>query len=302
MEETTNTVASTVTTIDITQTIIETINTILENLFSSINNSLYSTLDKITFINSDILNDNYFQKIFGTSTSNGILLIANSLLLGFLIYFGAKYLLSHITSSKIESPSQFIFKLIIFAIFMNFSYTIVEIFINLISNISLAIRSLGLTLFNKEICFSELITTINNNLAIDTTSIDIFSIDGIIKSVLSISLLTLIFSYSIRYIMLKVFILLSPFAFISLSLENTSWFFKSWIKNVFALLFIQIIVSLVLLILFSMDYSSGNLITKFLYVGGIYTLIKSNSFVREFIGGVSTNFSQYVNNYYSNLI
>lgn len=55
------------------------------------------------------------------------------------------------------------------------------------------------------------------------------------------------------------------------------------------MLFIQIIVALVLLILFSMDYSSNNLLTKFLYLGGIYALIRVNSFVREFIGGVSTS-------------
>lgn len=279
------------TTIDITQTIIDTINTILEKLFSSIDNNLYTALDNITFINSDILHDQYFQKIFGTSTTNGILLISNSLLLGFLLYFAIKYLFSHITNFKIESPSQFIFKLIIFALLMNFSYDIIEIFINLISNISLAIRSLGETFLNKNISFCELISTINNNLSINSSSIDIFSIDGLIKSTLSFSLLTLIFSYSIRYIMLKVFVLLSPFAFLSLCLENTSWFFKSWIKNVFSLLFIQIIISLVLLILFTMDFTSGGLLTKFLYIGGIYTLIKANSFVREFIGGVSTNLS-----------
>ena len=97
--------------------------------------------------------------------------------------------------------------------------------------------------------------------------------------------------------MVKVFILLAPFAFLSLSLDSTSWFFKSWLKNLFSLLFIQIIVSLVLLILFSLDFSSSNLFNKFVYVGGIYSLIKANSFVREFIGGVSTNISQSVKSF-----
>mgnify|MGYP005766364369 FL=1 len=46
-----------------------------------------------------------------------------------------------------------------------------------------------------------------------------------------------------------------------------------------------------------MDFSSDNLFTKFIYVGGIYVLIRANSFVREFIGGVSTNISQSVNNF-----
>lgn len=48
-----------------------------------------------------------------------------------------------------------------------------------------------------------------------------------------------------------------------------------------------------------MDYSSSDLFTKFVYVGGIYALIKANSFVREFIGGVSTNISQHVKNFSS---
>lgn len=282
---------------NITQTIINTINSIFEMLFSSIDNNLYSVLDKITFINSDILTDKNFENIFGTSTSNGILLIANSLLLGFILYYGFKYLMSHITYQRVDSPFSFIIKIIIFGICMNFSFFILQFLLDLNSNISLAIRSLGKDLFGSELSFSELINKINTNISIDTSSLNIFSVDGLIKSTLSLSLLNLVFSYSFRYIMVKVFILLAPFAFLSLSLDSTSWFFKSWLKNLFSLLFIQIIVSLVLLILFSLDFSSSNLFNKFVYVGGIYSLIKANSFVREFIGGVSTNISQSVKSF-----
>lgn len=284
---------------DITQIIINTINSIFESLFSSIDNNLYSILDQITFIDSGILNDQNFEKLFGTSTSNGILLIANSLLFGFIIYYGFKYLLSHFTYNKIDSPFSFIIKTIILGICMNFSFFIIEIILDLNSNISLAIRDIGKNFFNKEICFSEFINIINSNISVDTSSLNIFSVDGLIKSTLSLSLLNLIFSYSLRYIMIKVFILLSPFAFISLSITSTSWFFKSWFKNLFSLLFIQIIVSLILLILFSLDFSSPNLFNKFIYVGGIYALIRANSFVRQFIGGVSTNVSQSVKSFIS---
>ena len=279
---------------NITQTIIDTINTIFETLFASIDNNLYSVLDEITFINSDILNDSNFEKLFGTSTSNGILLVANSLLLGFLLYYGFKYLMSHITYHKVDSPFSFVIKIVVFGICMNFSFFIVQMLLDLNSNISLAIRGLGENLFGKNICFSELINTINTKASIDTSSLNIFSIDGLIKSTLSISLLSLVFSYSLRYIMVKVFVLLAPFAFISLCTDNTSWFFKAWLKNLFSLLFIQIIVSLVLLILFSLDFDDTNLFNKFVYVGGVYALIRANTFVREFIGGVSTNVSQSV--------
>ena len=282
---------------EITQTIINTINTIFETLFSSIDNNLYSVLDDITFISSDILNDKNFENIFGTSSSNGILLISNSLLIAFILYFAIRYLLSHLIYTKTDSPSSFLLKLVIFGISMNFSFFIVQLILDFNSNISLAIRNLGESLFNKNICFSELITTINSTISIDTNSLNIFSIDGLIKSTLTLSLLNLVFSYSFRYIMVKVLVLLSPFAFLCLTLDSTKIFFKVWIKNLFSLLFIQIIVSLVLLLLFSMDFSSSNLFSKFVYVGGIYALIKANSFVRDFIGGVSTNISQNVNSF-----
>mgnify|MGYP004528642905 FL=1 len=130
-------------------------------------------------------------------------------------------------------------------------------------------------------------------------NIDIFSLDGIIKTTLTMSLLNLVLSYSYRYIMLKLFILLTPFALISSCLNSTSWFFKSWIKNIFSLLFIQIIVSIILLLIFSMDISTNNILTKFLYIAAINILIKANSLAREFIGGVSTSIPQNVNNLFS---
>lgn len=285
---------------NITQVIIDTINTIIGNLFSSIDNSLYSILDKITFIDSSILNNNNFENIFGKSTSDGILLIANSLLIGFLIYYSAKYLMSHLVYSNIERPSSFLIKLIVCGIFMNCSFFIMDLIISLNFNISSAICDLGYSFYHKDLNFSELINIINDTMSIDKAPINIFSLDGLIKGILTVSLLSLVFSYSLRYVMLKVFILLSPFAFLSLSISSTSWFFKSWFKNIFSLLFIQIIVSLVLLVLFSMNFSSTNLFNKFIYIGGIYFLIRANSFVREFIGGVSTDISQNVKNFFKN--
>ncbi len=282
---------------DITQIIIDTINSIFETLFSSIDNNLYSILDDITFVNSSILQDKNFENLFGTSASNGILLIANSFLLAFILYYAGRYLMAHFTYSQTEAPFSFIIKLILCGIAMNGSFFIIQFLIDLNSNVSLAIRNLGENLFQKDICFSELITTINTSIAIDTNSLNIFSLDGLIKGTLSISLLNLVFSYSLRYILLKVFILLTPFAFLSLTLNKTSWFFSTWFRNLFSLLFIQIIVSIVLLILFSMDYSSSNLFSKFVYVGGIYALIRTNSLVRDFIGGVSTEISQSVKNF-----
>ena len=273
-----------------------TINTIFENLFSSVDSSLYNILDKITFIDESILNDSYFNSIFGGSASNGLLLIANALLFGFLLYYGIRYMLHQFTFSGIESPHQFLFKIVIFGICMNCSYFIIEQFLMIISNISLAIQDLGQMLFKSEVNFANLIDKLNNNISFETEAVNIFSLDGLIRGILSGSLLGLVFSYSFRYIMVKIFILLTPFAFLSLTTASTSWFFKTWIKNLFSLMFIQIIVALVLLLIFSLDFSHSNLFNKFICIGAVYALIKANDFVREFVGGLSTGCAPIVDN------
>lgn len=271
---------------DIVNNIINAINTIFDNLFTSIDSSLYRQLDNLVFIDASILNDKFFTKVFGTSASNGILLVANSLLIGIMIYFSIKFLMSNFTSTRIETPTQFVFKMIIFGICMNSSFFIVEQILNINSNICQAIRSIGEDIFHQDINFSNLIESMSSSI---TEGKDIFSMDGLIKGTFTVSLVSLVFSYALRYVMLKIFVLISPFAFLSLMTEGTSWFFRSWCKNIFSLLFIQIIVDIVLLILFAMDYESGNLLYKLIYIGGIYALIRANSIAREFAGGISTN-------------
>ena len=45
-----------------------------------------------------------------------------------------------------------------------------------------------------------------------------------------------------------------------------------------------------------MDYAKGNLINKFIYIGGIYALIRANSIVRELFGGITTNIQSGITN------
>ncbi len=226
----------------------------------------------------------------------GILLIANSLLIGFLLYYAARFMLSNFTFQKIETPSQFIFKCIIFGICMNCSFFIVQQILSLNNNVCEIIRNLGQDLFKRNIGFTELINEINEKLCMNEKDINIFTIDGLIKSTITVSLLNLVFTYSLRYVIIKVLILISPFAFLSLMLESTEHFFKSWFRSLFSLLFIQIIVAIILLLLFSMDYTKGNLVNKFIYIGGIYALIKANSIVKELLGGITTNVQSGIQN------
>ena len=281
-------------TSNLTTSIIETINSIFETLFSSIDTTIYSVLDELTFIDKNILNNSIFQKIFGSTGNNGLLVIANSLLVGFSLYYAIRLIYSYYMNLQIERPYQFIFKLLIFGIVMNCSYFICNQFIQINSFISDAIRTVGSNIFGHDISFSELINKLNY-LSIKENEFNIFSFDGLIKGFISISLFNLIFSYSLRYIMVKVFILITPFAILSLVNESTSWFFKTWLRTVLSLLLQQSLIAIILLIIFSFNFSSNNIISQLMCIGGIYALVRANSYIRSLIGGISTDVSNNFN-------
>lgn len=276
---------------DITQTIIDTINSIFNNLFSSIDNNLYSILDKLLFINEDILKESFLENLLGDSFSKSLLIIANSLLFGFSLYYCFKLLFSHFSYIEIEKPHQFIFKLLIFGICINCSYFICEKILSINYLISSSICEVGKNIFNMDISFSNLLLELNSIISIEQSSFNIFSVDGLIKSFISLGLFNLVFSYSLRYILLKVFVLITPFAFLTLVNRSTSWFFKTWIRSFLSLLLLQSFVSIILIIIFSLNFNSKDLFSKFLYIGGIYALSKANSYIRELIGGISTDIS-----------
>lgn len=276
--------------INIVDTITQTINNLFSNLFSSIDNSLYSVLDDLLFINVDILDNKYLNMIFGSSSS-GLILICNSLLIGFCLYYSCKLLLSHLTFTQVQSPSQFVFKLFLCSIAMNFSNFIVENIIVVFSNLSLSIREVGEIVFNKNICLSTFIQEFNSSIYFEDSTINMFTLNGLIKGFISIGFLNLSISYSLRYILIKVFILLSPFAFVSLINPSSSWIFKSWLKLFLSLLILQILVPVILLVAFSIDSNSSDMFSKIIYIGSIYSLIKANSFVKDFMGGLSTDIS-----------
>ena len=271
------------------------INTLFQNLFSSIDNNIYAILDDITFINKDILDDNFTQKIIGLNSHSGIILIANSLLVGFCIFYAIRYFFSVYSNSQVESPHQFIFKLIIISLFVNSSYFLCEKIIEINFFVSGSIRWVGENFTNTNISFEQLILKINSLFYAGTT-LNVFSFDGMVKSFTSIGLLNLLFSYSLRYIMLKLFILMTPLMIITLLNNSTAWIFKSWIKSVISLLIVQSIISLILIIIFSTTFIDNNIFSKLIYIGSIYALVKANSYTAHIFGGIITDVNSNINN------
>ena len=275
---------------DVVNLIIETINTIFSNILSSIDNTIYGSLDNVAFINTDILSNSFFEKILGSNGKNGFIYLTDAMLLGISIYYCVRLFYSHYLESNIEKPYQFLFKLLVFAIFINFSYFIIEQFLNINYLISSSIQEIGKNILNEDISFAGLISKLNSTISIGESSLDMFSLDGILKSFTSIGLINLLFTYSLRYVLVQVLILFCPFAFLSLINSSTSWIFRSWSKSLFSILILQSFFPLIIMIIFAVPDNNNILL-----VAGIYLLTKINNYVREIFGGISVDFSSNFN-------
>lgn len=273
----------------------ESLNQILNQIISSIDNKIYPLLDDIIFINKNITEDTYINRILGEGQNKGILLIVNTLFIAILIY----YVIDILIKASIYENKNYVFKIIFRVIFsiilVNNSLFICNVIIELFSNICLAIRNIGENIFNKNVCFTELINKINNLIYIAETENNIFSIEGILKSLTSISLINLMFSYSLRYVIIKILIIISPFALMGIALEQFQWFCRRWINILISAMCIQILVSIILLIIYTIDFNS-DIFSKIIYIGGIYAIINANRFINEFIGGISMEVSNSISN------
>ena len=278
---------------DYSNTIQNSLNTIFSKIFSSLDNSFYSILDNLAFINTSILDNNVIKALLGTNIKTGVLAICNSFILGFILYYSMSFLFSHLIYIKTESPREFIFKAIIFATLMNNSLWICEQIIFIIDFCTSFLISTAENLFQRTITFSEFLNVLNTTLFWVPAATDLFSFAGIVKSFSSIGLINLVFTFSLRYIMILVFILISPFAFLSLITNSSSWIFKTWIKSFISLLLYQLIIGLLLIISFTFTNIANSLLVSIFYVGIIQAFQKTGYFIKEIFGGISLSSTSY---------
>ncbi len=277
--------------VNIVSIVIEIINTLCSNLFSSIDSNIFPLLDELVFIDKNIFSTgDKMNKLFSNSPTSGVLLLANCLFTAFVLYYAARSLIANLTATQTESPPKFFMRAFLAGITMNYSLSICKFLISATNLISSFFCELGKNIFGKDISFETLISLLNNSVS---NSFDIFSLDGILSGMLSISSFALIISFAFRYILVEVLMILSPFAILCLSTSSTESFFKSWFKCLLSLLILQIVISVMLLIPYALIRENNNsLFNKILLVGSITALLKSNQFVKEFMGGlgIGTNF------------
>ena len=245
-------------------------------------NNLYSLLDETVFIQSDSIFTDKFNLLFSSDKFN-LLILANLLLTGIVLYHIGKIIVSIYTGIETQFPYLYAIKAAIYGILLNTSLFICQQIINFNSLITEYLSELGKYLFDIDMTFVSLYNSINNIVS-EVDNFELFSIDGIIHCMISFGFITLLITYILRFILLKLLILSSPFTFLCLLEDNLKPYFFNWLKYFIILLLTQNIIILVLYIPNILD-NSNEIYFKILIVGVIYTLYQLNSYIRELLGG-----------------
>lgn len=261
-----------------TQNILDNVNFISEKLFKSVEEQVYKVLDELLVIGPNILKEEPLKNICYIDKLNGIIVIANSLILFYIIYFVFNQVVNLYDNKSVSNVYKFIIKMVLIGIVVNFSYYICEEILNFFYLLSDSVDLFCADITDIKICFTSLKEVIIN--IEDFLDNDLLSLNGIIKGMVSFGSISILINFSIRYVTIIFLILVSPFAFISLSSSITSGIFKSWGKLLIINLLVQIIVKLIIII--PIVYKNTNTIMyKIILVGSIYLIYKVNSFTKE---------------------
>ncbi len=266
--------------------ILNNLNTVGEKLFKSVESQVYNTLDNILNVSVNIFKVEPLKTLTSGGNLNGIVLIANALIVFYIVYFVLLQFINSYNGNEIKNPYKYIFKLIIVAILINNSYFICKEILSIFDGINDSIGLFGKELTGSKLSFESLKVKI---MEMDKyLSDDLVSLNGVIKTAISFGSLTVLLNLSVRYVTLILLILISPFAILTLSSNLSSGIFFTWLKSFIINLSVQTFVKLILII--PLMYKDVNdIIYKIILVGSIYLIYKINNFVKEILQSFISN-------------
>lgn len=268
------------------QNIINSLNTVSQKLFKSLDNEIFEKMDDLVNVNSDLFDKSPLKDVFFQDKTNALIIIANSLILFYVIYFVFLKLISIYNGNKSQSIYMFVIKLIIVTVMVNFSYYICREIVNIIGLLTDCVDGGLYDLLGKKVSFVSLKENIVK--IDDIINSDFLSLNGIIKGIISFGSISILINFAIRYVTIIFLFIISPFAFICLSNELTIGIFRTWFKTLFVSLMTQIIVKFIIFI--PLLYKDINSMTyKIILVGSIYIIYKINGFTEEIFIKISSN-------------
>ncbi|MEG1059282.1 MAG: hypothetical protein RSE00_00625 [Clostridia bacterium] len=271
--------------------ILNNLNIIAEKLFKSVEGQVYEVLDKIVVIGPEILKQEPLRNVFLENKVNGVIIIANALVLFYVVYYTFTQLMCLYNGNKAENIYLFILKLVVVSIFVNNSYFICEQLLTIVDAFTNAITMFTEQIAGKQITFENLK---ENILSIkDFMKNDLFTLDGLIKGIISFGAVSILINFSIRYVTIIFLIIISPIALVTLSSNITNGIFKTWGRTLVISLLTQVVVKIIIFIPI-MYKEVDSVMYKIILVGSIYLLYRLNNFVKDIFVNIST--TQPINN------
>ena len=267
--------------------LITNLNEICRVLFNSVDKNAFKYLDKLAFLDEKKFKTGTELQLIGNNLYEGIIGIAISILIGVTLYYIINYFIKKMINEEIESPYTYVIKAIIAGFFIIYIKDIILFVIGVNNIITKEILNLTKTFFNEKVTFENILIKINEALYVNGEQFNVISFDGIIKIYLIFGIINLIFEYSLRYVMIQIMFILSPIFIAFKTNRKTEYLYNNWIKGMASLLFMQNIIAIILVLSTRMIVSPIIPISKIIYIGMIYALIRVNIFVREMFGGVS---------------
>lgn len=264
------------------QNILNSLNGVIEKFTLSFGEDFFKLLDKIVVITPNILKEEPLKYIF-KSSENGIILIANSLILFYSCYYIFSIIISMYNGMTKENISHFILKLVVVVLIVNNSYYICNQILTFNELFNQSFSEFSNNIIGKEPNFSNLQKEVTN--LEEILKNDNLTLEGIIKSLISFSSFSLIIVFSIRYVTIIFLIIISPITLMCMFSNVTRGITKTWGKVLFINLIIEIFIKLIILI--PLAYKKEDIIYKVILLGSIYVLLRINNFVKEFVAQIS---------------
>ena len=268
------------------QDIVGNLNIIIEKIIKSVEAQVYNIIDDILVIKPDIMDVEPIKNIFVQDKINGIIILSNSFIIFYFVYYVFSNLISLYNGNRVENIYKFIIKILIVSITVNCSFYICKQILEIFYLLTDVIDKIGVDITGKEIIFNNFKDIVLNIKDLQTN--DILSLNGIVKGTISFGAIAILINFSIRYVTVIFLIIVSPLAIMCLSSDVTSGIFYTWGKMLLVSLLVQIVIKI--LIIIPMSYKDVNsLIFKIILVGTIYIIYKINNFVNELLVKIAVN-------------
>ncbi|MEG0073766.1 MAG: hypothetical protein RR922_04750 [Clostridia bacterium] len=257
--------------------ILNSFNSIYEKLLLAVEKQIFPQIDQLMKAYYNILNNDSNISKNITKINDVFNMLCFSLVIFILTYYIAQNITSLYNGENRENIFKLFIKLICVYIIASNSMFIFKTFINIFDIISQYISIEGEKIIGCALEFKSLSSKIS---LLDTSAKDLFSLDGLIMSIVCYGAVNLLVACSVRYVCMLLCMIISPIVMMSVSIKQWRFIGIKYVKLIF-ILFISPIIMQTLLILPLMFKDNNDALYKIVLLGTLQILYKIENYIKE---------------------